>query len=223
MNKIKGIIFDLDGTLADSLPMWRQIACSVLDRYGIAADNEAVERFLSDTALDAANYIIKRFSVKASAKLLEEEISRETENGYNYVSLKPHISKLIKYFHKSGVKMAVATASRRRDAECLLRRAGILKYMEHIVVCDEIGYGKEYPYVYYEAERLIKVKRSGIAVFEDSYSAIRTAKKAGYTVFAVNDDCSLYEEKKREEADFYIGDYREVYDIFKSQCGTEEL
>lgn len=210
---ILGIIFDMDGTLLDSMPEWKKTAEAMLNRYGIIPDSEDYERFMKSTAFDVGEYLIKRYSLKKTASELAEEIDSLIESAYAFrIRPKEHTVETLDCLKKMGVKMAAATATDRHLAESAFVRTGIMPYLEGIVSCADIGAGKSEPDVYYAAMKLLNIKKENTAVVEDALYAVSTAKKVGFFVIGIKDASMLDDEAKiKETADLYISSAEELY------------
>lgn len=209
---IRGIIFDMDGTLLDSMPEWKKAAETLLNRYGIIPDSEDYEHFMKSTAFDVGEYLTKRYSLRKSSLELAAEIDSVIENAYALrIQPKEHTVETLDFLKRKGVKMAAATATDRRLAESAFIRTGIMPYLEGIVSCADIGVGKSEPDVYYAAMKLLNLKKENIAVMEDALYAVHTAKKAGFFVIGIKDASMIADEAKiTETADLYISGAEEL-------------
>ncbi len=204
--ELGGVIFDMDGTLLDSLPEWRRTAEHFLRKYAGGGDAEAVGKFMTETLGDAAEYVTERFSPRVTAERLAREISGCIGKSYRRcIPLKPSADRLLKRLRENGVKMAVATASERCHAEDAFARLGIADYFEGIVTCTEVGAGKSSPDVYEAALGLLGTPKEHTAVAEDSARALLTAKRAGFTVIGVYDAFERDTETMKRKSDLYLG------------------
>lgn len=207
---IRAVIFDMDGTLLDSMPEWKHTAEIITERYGITIDNDIYEKFMKSSASDVAAYLNERFSTEITAS----DINAEIYDAYRHrIQPKPHVPELLDFLKDSGVKMAAATASAKKLAEAVFSRTGILPYLKGIISCEDIGIGKSKPDVYYKAMGLLRTKKENTAVIEDAYYAVCTAKNAGFYVIGIKDaSMNIDEVKIRKTADIYIEDAAELYE-----------
>lgn len=203
--KVQGIIFDVDGTLLDSMPFWKNVGNRFLASVGVEPKEDTEERLLSMSLYDAAIYYKNECGVPMSEQGIIDSINKMMEEFYmNEDALKPGMSEILALFHEHGIKMCIATATDRYLIEAALRKNIIDKYFLRIFTCNEVGMGKEDPLIFDTAAEYMGTDRSNTVVFEDALYAVRTAKKAGYTVIAVADAQSGNPAPIIELADYYV-------------------
>lgn len=208
---LKGAIFDLDGTLIDSMGMWDDIAIEFFDAHGITPPEGLIESLRTLTVSQTAQLINELFQLDTTAEELTEKFNKMAENHYiHHLSLKPHVIPLLNQLSETGVKMCVATATDRYLVEAVLTRLGIARYFDFIITCTEAGSGKEEPDIFNKALELLNARIEETIIFEDSDLSIKTAKKAGFTVVGVFDEtfAALADEIK-DIADYYINSFME--------------
>jgi len=209
---IKGAIFDLDGTLLDSMLVWESIGSLYLTSLGIVPEEglDAQIRYMS--MFQAAGYLRERFAIRESVGDIINGVSGMMAHYYaNVVPAKPDVDMLLEKLRSRGVKMCVATATDRYLAESALSRTGLDKYFCCILTCSEAGSGKDCPDIYEKALQRLQTGRDETLVFEDALHAIKTAKKAGFPVAAVYDKSSRDEQAQaRELCDLYIASYKDL-------------
>jgi HAD superfamily hydrolase (TIGR01509 family) len=210
MNEIKGAIFDLDGTIIDSMPMWY----SLYGNYIIDAHIEPSQEFLDFLRHASIPMAAKRFSDEfnmGTAQEIEEKLYSHVADYYeNHATLRPNVDKFIKSLYNRGVKMCIATATESGHAKNALRHTGLLEYFEDVLSCKDLGIEKNKPDIYFAAMNLLGLEQSEVRVFEDALHAVETAKSAGFYVTAIYEQ--TVEDHKRVEslADRYITDYNEL-------------
>lgn len=187
MENIKGVIFDIDGTLADSLGVWTESDRIFLGRRGIEYDSEVSLALKSMHFMSAAEYLKELYSLPESAEEVAAEITEIVREKYFYeVRLMPYAKELIQSFSKRGIKMCAATSNSRELAEGVLLHNGIIDSLEFIVTSDEAGSSKEDPRIFFMCAEKMGVMPRETAVIEDSPHAAKTAFQNGFYTIGVN-------------------------------------
>lgn len=202
---MKGAIFDLDGTLVDSMPVWAHIGEAYLLDQGITPPQH-LRKLIETKSLRESAAFFRTLGVQASEEqIVAGVVARVADLYERSIPLKPGAEALVKRLHRAGVRMCVATASNRPQAEAVLRRPGLLPYFQGIITCGEVGGGKESPAIYERALALLNVPKQETLVFEDALHALRTAQAAGFRVVGVYDASAAADEALiRREADAYV-------------------
>jgi len=202
----KGAIFDLDGTLLDSMPFWETLGSEYLKAKGIIP-RENVDRTLKTMSLQqGARYLKREFSIPGSEDEIIDEIVAMIENIYlSKVPLKAGALPLLERLYEEKVRMCIATATENSLAKAALERLGALSYFDFILTCFDTGMGKDRPEFFLKALELLNTPKEETIVFEDALYAIKSAKAAGLLVVAVYDE-SFHEEREeiRVISDFYL-------------------
>lgn len=185
----KGVLFDMDGTLIDSMPMWRMLDVEYIGRYGIQPDMEFHHQVATMTLIQAAHFIKERFDIPKSAEEIFDDFQNMVTTEYrDTIPLKPYAYELVKWMKRDGYKVAVATANEINLSEMVLKRTGLMEDVDTIVSCTMAGASKESPAVYELACANMKIAPADCVIFEDSLRAMYTAKKAGFVTVAVYDE-----------------------------------
>lgn len=205
---IKGAIFDLDGTLLDSMHIWNNMGERYLRSIGYEPRENLNDTFRTLSLYQAACYYISEYGVDLSVDEIMNGINNMIEKYYrNEAVLKAGAAEFLKKLNDNGVKMCIATATDKYLVEAALKHCGISEYFSDIFTCTSVGHGKDEPVIYREALKHLDTDKSETVIFEDSFYALRTAKKDGFITAAIFD---LYEKNQSELkalADFYITDY----------------
>ncbi len=205
---IKGAIFDLDGTILDSMFIWDTIGEEYLRSLGMVPKENLAEVFKTFTLKQAAEYYRSHYGIELSANEIVEGINNMVAEIYRTkVVLKPGVSDFLKRLQSSGVKMCVATVTDRTIVEDVLKRLKIYEYFSGIFTCAEVGFGKETPEIYRQALHHLGTEKIETVVFEDALHALKTAKYDGFQVAAVYDAHEPRQEEMREISDYYIIDF----------------
>lgn len=194
---IQGAIFDMDGTLLDSMPFWKNAGARYLERIGIQAE-PGLDGVLSVMSMpEGARYIKEKYAPRQSAEEIAAGINQIVFHAYQEViPLKEGVREFLKCLSEKEIPMVVATSTDRKLGESAMERLGIRQYFQRVFTCTEIGKGKGEPDIYLEAARFLQSSPENIWVFEDALYAAKTVKKAGFRLVAVFD-----EEEKQEQGE----------------------
>lgn len=202
---IKGAIFDMDGTLIDSMHLWINIGTRYLNKRGIEVSPEQTKD-MSQMLLEAMSvYMQENFGLTESSQEIIDDINAMVENGYyEEVQLKDTVVETLEAFKEAGVKMCVATATDRHLVEACLGRLGILDYFSAVFTCGEEHTTKRIPDIYLKAGAHLGTDPENTFIFEDTLVSIYGAKQSGYKVVGVADKWSAkHEEDVRKNVDFF--------------------
>ena len=217
IKKIKGAIFDLDGTILDSMFIWSEIGYKFLEKKNIHLPAGADEQFTTMSLMEAAEYYIKHFDNTATIEGIVADINSLVENFYfNDVLKKPGIEEFLEFLKNRGVKMCVATATDKYMVEKALERNGLLHYFSEIYTCNGVGAGKDTPVIYEKSLQHLGTSKEKTYVFEDALYAIETANKAGFHVVGIKDVSEKADpDTIKNLCDVFIEDYEEIYNYFQ--------
>ncbi len=220
--RIKGAIFDLDGTLLDSMWVWGRIDKEFLGERGFEVPPD-YQRVIAGLGFrETAEYTIKRFCLEERPEDIIEEWNRMAQKMYHEeVGIKPGVRETLKYLKEQGIHLGVATASYGSlFKECLIRN-GVHDFFEAFTETKEVERGKGFPDVYIKAAEKIGCIPEECIVFEDVHTAIRAAQAGGFYTIGVYDAKSgdSWEEIKRD-SDLAIRGFKE---LFQEQMWEEVL
>lgn len=209
--KIKGAIFDLDGTLIDSMGIWHTLGEKYLIWKGLTPAPDLNEQLKAMSLLQAAQYFRKEYHLADSDEAIIRQINTLIENEYrDSILLKDSAEAFLRNLKNSNVKMCIATAIERPLVEAVLIRLNIADCFCGIITCREAGFGKDRPDIYHRALELLQTSSNETVVFEDALHAIKTAKAAGFLVAAVYDkSADADKEEIRSAADWYLNSFDE--------------
>ena len=192
MNK-KYAIFDMDGTLVDSMSFWRSLGYEYLKSEGIECDlDEIIEKIKPMTMTQSSEYFRSEFGLPYTAEEIAAEMNSKMDMHYKTdVPLKAGVAEYLKVLKDRGVKMCVASATAGPLMEACLSRLGVLDDFDFILSCEEVGKGKHDPDVYFAAAEKLGSEPGETAVYEDALYAAETAVQAGFYVIGVYDDSAL--------------------------------
>lgn len=206
-NLIKGVIFDFDGTLFDSLYVWDTVAVDFLKLFGKTPQSDIAKQFRNMDLRQAANYYIENYNIALSQEEIMQGINDMVEERYEKEVLpKEGIAELLEKLKSMDIKMCIATATDKYLIEKALKRCNLEKYFIDIFSCSDIGHSKDEPHIYRAALECLKTQKSETAVFEDNLYALATAKNDGFKAVGVKDNHN-YNEKEKSVCDLYLDDY----------------
>lgn len=209
---IKGAIFDIDGTLLDSMPVWENAGARYLATLGIKARSNLKERLDALSLPEGALYMQTEYKLSVTIEEILEGVNQVVKDFYfKEAVLKPGVCDLIQKLKKNQVRLIIATATDAKMAKAALIRNGIWKDFDGMITCEEAGAGKTSPKVFELAREHLQTKKEETWVFEDSLYAVKTASKAGFPV------CSIYDAYSRDNteeirtfSDIYVKDFYEI-------------
>lgn len=211
---IRGVIFDFDGTLFDSMSIWENIAEDYLKKFNILEKN-IDEKFETMSLQQAANYMKLNYNISKKSDEIISDINMMIEDYYFYhIMPKDNVKNFLSFLYNKGIRMCIVTATEYYQVESALIRCDMLKYFDKIFTCKEIGYSKDKPYIYEYACEYMNIPKMEIAVFEDALYAANTAKMSGFFVIGVYDKYEKQSQKLREITDNYIYNFLEAYKLF---------
>lgn len=214
LNQKKAVIFDLDGTLVDSMWMWKAIDVEYLARFDLECPEDLQKEIEGMSFSETAAYFKTRFSLEDSLEQIKEAwVQMSIEKYKNEVPLKPGARAFLDYISMNGIVAGIATSNGRAMVDAVLDSLDIRRYFKVVTTACEVAAGKPAPDIYLSVADRLHVKPSDCVVFEDVPAGIQAGKNAGMTVFAVEDAFSQdMREEKRQLADYYIKDYYELLD-----------
>ena len=182
----KFCIFDMDGTLVDSMPLWKSLSRDYLAARGYRPTRAQLAAMGPMTMLEGAAFLMDTFGIEGPPEQIIGEMHEVMDEHYRTdIPLKPGIRDYLEELSKRGVRMCVATATAEPLARACLERLGVADYFDFILSCETVGKGKTQPDVYLEAARRMGSTPAETAVFEDALYAARTAKAVGFYVVGI--------------------------------------
>lgn len=214
---MKGAIFDLDGTLLDSMWLWDSLAYKYLLSIGINPPKDLDKQLEELTLREACVYMKEKFNIRYTPDKIKEDIESLLTDYYaNKLQLKPYTLEILKEFKNRGIKMAIATSTDKPLVLMALNRHGIYDYFEFIQTVEDVGISKGNPKFFEITINKLGLNPEKIWVFEDALYPMISAKKCGLNIVAVKDESALKDlEKIKEVADIYIDNF--------SQLGVDKL
>lgn len=207
-----GMIFDVDGTLLDSMPVWAHSGERYLATIGVHAPESLGRILFSMTMQQGAQYMKHTFGLPQTAEEIRMGIIQVVEAAYRTeTGCKAGVYDFLKALHTADVPMIIVTSNERTLVEAAFERLAIRMYFKEILTCGEFGSGKDQPAIFQAAAARIGSDPEGTWVVEDGLYAIRTAKAAGMRTIGVADASSKKDEEQiRIEADYFITGFNQT-------------
>lgn len=213
LDNVEAIIFDIDGTLIDSMWVWTDIDDMFLEKYHLTEPVGFHEGMEGKSYSETAQYFLDIFpELPHTREELEEEWHQMAFEIYTKeISLKKGVYEFLLQMRKEGKKLGIATSNSRDLAEGVLEHNQVLQYFDSVWTSDEAKAGKPAPDVYLRVAESLGINPAKCLVFEDVPNGILAGKNAGMKVCAVDDAFSKpQEDVKRRLADYYIYDYDDI-------------
>ena len=199
-------LFDFDGTLVDSMPIWGGEMLNILKEEGICYPDDMVRILTPLGYRGGAEYFINEMGVKSTVDELVERMHAKMAKRYaTEVELKATVKEYLEMLYASGDRLAVLTASPHPTVDLCLERCGVFALFERVWTCDDFGKVKSDKSIYSDAAHRLGVKESEIVFYDDNLCALSTAKAAGLKTVGVYDPSSdVNEEQIRSTVNLYV-------------------
>ena len=212
LEKIDAVIFDLDGSLVDSMWIWAQIDLEYLGKFGIALPESLQADIEGMSFSETAGYFKNRFGLADSVEKIKEDWNVMAWDKYSYeVPLKEGVFDFLEVCRERGIALGIATSNSRELVERIVSVHGLEKHFSCIMTGCDVAKGKPAPDIYLAVAQALEVKPENCLVFEDIIHGIQAGKAAGMQVCAVYDRYSEYQDaEKKQLADYYTHEFTEL-------------
>lgn len=209
---MRGAIFDVDGTLLDSMSVWWDVIADFYRRHGIELSDEKAADYKELTLEESLPMIIKTIGLDMTFEELLDNFKQIVSLQYeNILPLKADAEKYLKKLHDEGVQIAIATSGYEELCKKAFTRLNVWQYIDACAFSSEVGVNKSNPDVYLLAAKRLGLPPEECTVFEDISSGIRGAKKGGFTTCAIYDKTNADETVLLKQlADRYITGWKEL-------------
>ena len=213
LQDIKAVIFDLDGSLVDSMWIWKKIDIEYLERFGIRELPKNLQKEIEGKSFsETAIFFKEKFQIPDSLEQMKDDWNRMAWDKYmNDVPLKPGADRFLQYCIRNNIKLGIATSNSRQLVEAVADARGFGKDFDCIMTACEVAKGKPAPDIYLAVAKQLGVEPENCLVFEDIPAGVRAGLSAGMTVVGIEDSYGLmYKDEILELCNYYIKDYSEV-------------
>ena len=197
---IKGAIFDVDGTLLDSMGIWKDVGVRYLNSIGIEAEPDLGNILFTMSIQEGVQYVKEHYHLSQEIEEIEQNVLDIISDYYKETApLKSGAVELLEKLRNSNIPMTIASSNNKKEIEMAFERLEIAKYFDRIFTCEEAGAGKTKPDIYLQAAEYLGSRPEETLVFEDVIHAVRTAKKAGFQVIGIYDEVRMIRKRFREK------------------------
>ena len=212
---IRGAIFDVDGTLLDSMNIWDQAGARYLQGLGKEPEQGLNKILFSLSLADGAAYLKKAYDLVQTEEEIHQGVLDVVDAFYrDEAQAKAGVRELLAALSAKGVAMTVATSSDKRQIRTALERLDLAKYFQGLFTCGEVGGSKNEPEIFHRAAALMGTTPEDTCVVEDGLYAVRTANNAGYYTIGVYDASSHDDwQDLQKEADLALESLEDVQGI----------
>lgn len=212
LSNITAVIFDLDGTLVDSMWMWKQIDIEYLDRFHLTVPEGLQNSIEGFSFSETAHYFKETFHLPDSIEQIKKDWNQMAKDKYEHeVALKPGVLEFLQYCRERHIRLGIATSNSRELVDAVIGALHLEEYFDCIMTACEVQKGKPAPDIYLAVADRLSAAPEHCLVFEDIVPGIMAGKNAGMRVCAVEDIYSEYQKnEKKQTADYYIDNYFEL-------------
>ena len=207
--KLQGAIFDMDGTLVDSLmfwdDLWEQIGRTYWNNPSFRPDGELDKKVRTMIYSDAMVYFKEVYKLPGSTEDFVRFAESGVEDFYRYrVKTKPGAIELLDALQEKGIRMCLASATAMREIRVALESMDLAKYFDAVLSCADIGVGKDRPDIYEMSLKALRLPAERVCVFEDSYVALETAAGLGCRTVGIFDRYNFGQDRLRAASEIYV-------------------
>ncbi len=213
LDGIKCAIFDMDGTILDSMEMWHTIADKYLESIGKVPRKDLWDNVKRLNMVETAQYFIDEYGVQKTIEEIGVEVKELIMKFYaESLELKEGARKFLEKLNEKGIPCVLATATERSCTLACMKRLDCEKYFREIITCLDLNTSKSSPLIFEKSARRCGAKPAESLVFEDALHAIRTAHKAGFKV------CAVYDASDEEQTEPPLTDWERILQIADMDC-----
>lgn len=213
---MKSIIFDMDGTLADSMAMWRSLGIDYLKSHGVEITSEDAQEMTTQSLKMSSTYMKEKFKLSLTPDEIYNDMKHIAEDFYaNDCKLKDGALEVLDAFYEEGIPMMLGTGTPEEFFDPFLKREDMFKYFGEIATCDGLNLKKDDPRFFLTCCEMAGFDPKETVLIDDAYFAIIAAKEAGLTTICMYDEAN--DNMLRElslKSDLFISDLSVLKKIF---------
>ena len=212
IEQTKAVIFDLDGSLVDSMWLWKEIDIEYFQRFHKELPETLQSEIEGMSFHETAVYIKEQFQFPDSIEQMKSDWNQMAWDKYRFeVPLKDGIPEFLQYCKKHSIKLGIASSNSKELIREIVRVHKLEEYFQVVMSACEVGKGKPSPDIYLAVAKRLQTEPAHCLVFEDIVPGILAGKRAGMHVCAVEDEYSAAQKKEKKDlADYYIKNYYDV-------------
>lgn len=220
LENIKAVIFDLDGTLIDSMELWSKIDIDYLKRFNLDVPEDLQDTISHFSFKQTAQYFKDRFNIEDSIETIMSDWHELSYNAYcTSTPLKEGAKDFLNYLNENNIKIGLATSNSNDLLEVSLKANGVFDLFDTITTTGEVSNNKEFPDVYLLAAERMGVSPEECLVFEDLPVAIQGAKKGNFKTVGIYDNHNNHQwDDIQRVSDYSIKSYKDIELINKNSC-----
>lgn len=206
---LKGIIFDVDGTLLNSMHIWNELGNRYLQTIGLEPEEGLASVLFPMSVEESSIYLKNRYKLSDPVDKIVKDTIALIDDFYHYEAVpKNGLLPYLDWVRSREIPMIIATSGDREVLNKALARLEIADFFSGILTCSELGTNKREAKIYLKAAEHMGTPPKGTAVFEDVLHGLQAAKSEGFITIGIEDSFS---EQDRDQiiktADYYIRDF----------------
>jgi HAD superfamily hydrolase (TIGR01509 family) len=216
-SNIEAAIFDMDGTLIDSMWLWKAIDIEYLGKHNLELPEDLQKEIEGMSFSETAQYFKNRFNIKEDVEAIKQEWNSMAADYYRHkVPLKESVEKLLIELKHNNIKLGIGTSNSNELVSIIMEKNEFENIFESVRTSCEVEKGKPHPDIFLKVAEDLGVKPENCIVFEDIPNGLKAANNAGMRSVAIYDDFSKHmESEKREIADYYLESYEDALGFFE--------
>lgn len=210
-------IFDMDGTIVDSMKQWRESGSAFLRKIGIEPTRDLIKMIRTTPYAEISQILNERYGMNFTGVEIENEFFKIMRYSYkNTVFEKEGVSQFLGYLKSLHIPMCVATGTCQELTQYILEKLNLRDYFEFVITCPEVGKDKHSPLIFEKALERIGGEKGNTIIFEDSLIAIKAATKAHFRTIGVYDETFMEDRKQiKKLAEQYV---YSLSDVILGEC-----